>query len=152
MSRYLLACSAAGFLALSAAVVAQTPPAIPHGQPASPVPAAQSQPIATVEGCLVREQDVPGRKPNAAEKAGAMEDYILTNAKVVKGSAPPSVATKPKADEPTGTSGAVSAPMFDVKGLDDARLKEFVGKRVTIEGTFADVDRSASAGPNKDLV
>src|SRR4029453_9626260 len=45
--------------------------------------------IRTVVGILAkhrqREQDVPGRKPNVAERAGVMEDYILTSAKVVKG-------------------------------------------------------------------
>jgi hypothetical protein len=36
----------------------------------------------------MREADVPGRKLNIAERAGIGEDYILTNANVVKSSAP----------------------------------------------------------------
>jgi hypothetical protein len=147
MRRHLIGCSAAGVLALAASVAAQNPPPTPETRPQTSVPTTQSAP-ATVEGCLVREQDVPGRKPNVAEKAGVMEDYILTNAKIVKGSAP---ASQARADQPTGTSGSAAAStMFDVKGIDDARLKQYVGKRVQIDGTFADVNRTATA--NEDLV
>jgi len=150
MRRYLTACSAVGVFALTVGVAAQNPPATPQTQPQTP--AAQSQPIATVEGCLVREQDVPGRAPNAAERAGVLEDYILTSAKVVKGSAPPAALPQTRPGDPVGTSGSASAAMFDVKGLDDARLKEFVGKRVQIDGTFADAEKSPSAKPTQDLV
>jgi hypothetical protein len=101
-------------------------------------PAAQEQPAVTVEGCLLREQDIPGRKPNIAERAGVMEDYVLANAKVIKGTAPKGT-TEPKAGEPTGTAGTL-APMYDVKGIDDEQLKPLAGKRVQIEGHFADVD------------
>jgi len=102
----------------------------------------------------MREQDVPGRKPNVAERAGVMEDYILTNAKVVKGTAPKSSAsaTEKEAGQPTGTSGVASAPMYDVKGIDGDRLKEFAGKRVQIDGTFADLDKNSSAAATEDLV
>ena len=148
MRRYLSACSAVGVLALTVGVAAQNPPATPQTQPQTP--AAASQPIATVEGCLVREKDVPGRAPNPAERAGVLEDYILTSAKVIKGLAPPAAAPQARPGEPVGTSGAAS--MFDVKGMDDARLKEFVGKRVQIDGTFADVEKSPSAGRTEDLI
>ncbi len=53
----------------------------------------------TVEGCLVREQAVAGREPNVAERAGIMEDYILTNVKFLKGS-------PHAAHSPAGTAGA----------------------------------------------
>ena len=85
-----------------------------------------------------------------AERAGVLEDYILTSAKVIKGSAPSAAAPQARPGEPVGTSGAAS--MFDVKGMDDARLKEFVGKRVQIDGTFADVEKSPSAGRTEDLI
>jgi hypothetical protein len=155
MSRSLFGCALAGVLALSTGIAAQDKPTPQY--PTNPPSAAQKAPAAdqagtaTVEGCLVREQDVPGRKPNVAERAGVMEDYILTNAKVVKGSAPKSAAGAPKAGEPTGTSGSASN-MFDVKGIPDERLKEFAGKRVQIEGKFDDQDRSATAKTGEDLV
>jgi hypothetical protein len=93
-----------------------------------------------VEGCITREADVPGRQPNIAERAGIMEDYILTDAKVVKGTPPadaPSARPGPQ-DEASRTSRAT---MFEVDGIADADLKQHVGKRVQIQGTFANVDR-----------
>src|SRR3954468_3051278 len=91
MKRYLVGCSAAAVLAFAVGVAAQEP-TYPPKSPQTQASSAQSEP-ATIEGCLMREQDVPGRKPNVAERAGVMEDYILTNAKVVKGTAPKSSAS-----------------------------------------------------------
>ena len=34
----------------------------------------------------MREADVPGRKPNVAERAGIAEDYILTSTRPIQGS------------------------------------------------------------------
>jgi hypothetical protein len=128
-------------------------PAQPQTPQTSPAPAAREQTATiTVEGCLVREQDVPGREPNVVERAGVLEDYILTNAKMVKGTAP--ADSSRAADQPTGTSGstsAISAPMYDVKGIDDDRLKAMVGKRIEVDGTWGDVQKSPTAGPNEDL-
>jgi hypothetical protein len=155
MSRSLFGCALAGVFALSTVIAAQDKPTTqyPTNPPSSSqrAPAADQAGTVTVEGCLVREQDVPGRKPNVAERAGVMEDYILTNAKVIKGSAPKSAAGKPKTGEPTGTSGSTSN-MFDVKGIADERLKEFAGKRVQIDGKFDDLGRSATAATGEDLV
>lgn len=51
----------------------------------------------------MREADVPGRKPSPVERAGIGEDYLLTDAKVIKGTAPspgaPGAANRP-ADRP----------------------------------------------------
>lgn len=149
MNRRLLGCAVACVFALAAGVAAQQyPPSNP--QTPSQTPAMQQAPV-TVEGCLMREQDVPGRKPNVAERAGVMEDYILANAKVIKGSEPEGSAAQAKPTEPTGTSGKL-APMYDVKGIDDEQLKQFAGKRVQIDGTFADLTKSPTAGPTEDLV
>jgi hypothetical protein len=104
----------------------------------------------------MREADVPGRKPNIAEKAGIAEDYILTSAKVIKGSPPATAAapTKP-GEKPTGTTGAQGA-MFEVEGIGEQQLKQHVGRRVQIEGTFQNVDRAGAAPergtPADDLV
>jgi hypothetical protein len=147
MSRKPFGWSMAGMFILAAGLAAQEPA---YPQPPSRTPAAQEPKAATVtvEGCLVREQDVPGRKPNVAERAGVLEDYILTNTKIVKGSAPQASAAKP--GETVGTAG--TAQMYDVKGLSGDKLKELVGKRVQIEGAFADVSRSPAAGASEDLV
>lgn len=118
-------------LGLSTALAAQNPP--PTQPPAQPPSAsqpsmAQAAQSVTVEGCLVKEKDVPGRAPNPAEKAGVMEDFILTSARV---KSPGSAA--PTAEQPTGTSG-IKGSMFEVKGLEANRLQEFVGQRVEIVG------------------
>lgn len=153
MSRNLFGTAVAGVFALTIGTAAQTYPAKPQPQSSTPTPTAQEQTAAvTVEGCLMREQDVPGRKPNVAERAGVMEDYILTNTKMVKGTAPAAATTaQPKPGEATGTSGS-PARMYDVKGIDGDQLKPLAGKRVQIDGTFADVTRSPSAAPTEDLV
>ena len=148
MSRSLLGGAVACVFALAVGVAAQDPPSNPQTPPQT---SSAKQATATVEGCLMREQDVPGRKPNVAERAGVMEDYILANAKVIKGSEPQGSAAQAKPAEPTGTSGKL-APMYDVKGIDDEQLKQFVGKRVQVDGTFADVTKSPTAGPTEDLV
>ena len=144
-----------GMLALSATVVAQAPPPPKSQSPAkapAAAPAARAQGGVTVEGCLVREADVPGRKPNVAERAGIAEDYILTSTKMVKGSAP---AATPAADKSAGKAGS-RAGMYEVEGLDDERLKPHVGHRVQIDGTFENVDRARATPergtPADDLV
>lgn len=99
--------------------------------PAQERPAAQDQgSVVTVEGCVVREADVPGREDDD-------DDFILTEVKMVKGSAPMATA-KPGAAGAVGTSGA--APMYDIEGIPDERLAKLVGQRVQIEGRFEDID------------
>jgi hypothetical protein len=109
-----------------------TPPQQPQ-KPADPSMAAGT--IVTIEGCLQREADVPGRTPNPVEKAGIAEDFILTQVKFVKGSAPASANAAPKPDDqPVGTSG--SQPMYEVRGIEDEMLKKHAGQRVQIDGTI----------------
>ena len=117
-------------LGLSTALAAQNPPPTqpPAQPPSASQPAMAPAQSVTVEGCLVKEKDVPGRAPNPAEKAGVMEDFILTSARVKSPG-----AAAPTADQPTGTSG-VKGSMFEVKGLEANRLEEFVGQRVEIIG------------------
>ena len=151
MSRHIFACSTAGVLALTLGIAAQTPPATGAQAPPQAPGAAAGAATATVEGCLMKESDV--RKSNVVEKTTGTEDYILAAAKVLKGTAPASAASTAPAT-PTGTTGTTAAAagmMFDVRGLDQDRLKGFAGKRVEIDGTFADATRSATAGATEDL-
>ena len=141
MRRYIFSTTFAGAITLAAVSAAQSPtPQEPRPQVPSTTAAQQSQP-ATVEGCLTREEDLPGRKPNVAERAGIAEDYILTGAKVVKGPQPPSGAT---------------AGMFEVEGISEDQLEQHVGRRVQIVGSFENVDRAQAtperATPADDLV
>ncbi len=128
---------------LTAGLAAQTgnPPQNPPSAPTAAQAASASQTV-TLEGCLLQEKDVPGRSPNVAEKADVMEDYILTNAKFVKGAPHASGATGATgAEQPTGTSGmAAATSMFEVRGIDDTQLKSYVGQRVEIEGRVDPAD------------
>ena len=148
MSLRIIGSTAIASLALAIGVAAQAPastqpPATqPQTQTAAKPPQAASAAAVTIEGCLVREQDVPGRKPNIVERQGVMEDYILTSTKIVKGSAP---TASTRGDQPTGTAGtAAGSRMYQVKGIDDAKLQALVGKRVQVEGTLADLDEPAT--------
>jgi hypothetical protein len=106
----------------------QNPP--PQTPPSTPAATAQ-QPTTTLAGCLYREDQVPGRKPNVAEKAGVLEDYILADASTVGTHAKP--GSTPGA---TGTTGATptSGNMYKVEGPSDEKLKALVGKRVEVTG------------------
>jgi hypothetical protein len=61
------------------------------------------KPTTTLTGCLYREDQVPGRKPNIAERAGILEDYILADTTV----ADPQQQPKPTTGPATGTSGTL---------------------------------------------
>lgn len=161
MSRILLGCVSTAALALTVTVGAQYPPTQTPPQqtpPATRTPTTQDQArMVTVEGCLMREADVAGRKPNITERAGIAEDYILTSTRMIKGSAPATGTAQARPGEtPIGTSGTRGAMMYEVKGIDDDQLKQHVAHRVQIDGTFENVDRSTatpeSRTPADDLV
>ena len=138
MSPRSMVCTGLATMALAVGAAAQAPQTQPPTRPAAPQ--TSSTATVTVEGCLVREQDVPGRKPNIVERQGVMEDYILTSTKIVKG-----------ADKPTGTAGSSAASrMYQVKGIDDKMLKSLVGKRVQVEGTLKDLDEPAKPAPGAE--
>ena len=122
-------------------LAAATTAAAPTQQPVVPT-------FVVVDGCVAAEHEIPGREPNIAERAGAGEDYILTNAVMVKG--------KPPAELPDDTGGPVSnalRPMYELGGLTDDQLKPHLGHRVRIEGTFTNTNRDPHSGPlNDDLV
>ena len=91
------------------------------------------KPTTTLTGCLYREDQVPGRKPNIAERAGILEDYILSEAVV---SDP---QQQPKAAGATGTSGTtvpVTGTLYKIENIPDDQLKALVGKRVEVKGSI----------------
>jgi hypothetical protein len=138
MKQYFIPATFAWALALTASAAGQTPtPA--STSPAQP--AASAAGVVTVEGCLMREDDVPGRKSNVAEKVGVGEDYILTTTKMVKGSAP-SAGAGAASSGAVGTSGTTttSGAMYDINGIDDDTLKQHVNRRVQVDGTFDNLD------------
>jgi hypothetical protein len=119
-------------------------------------PSPQASAAVTVEGCLVREADVPGRRTpeGDVERVKRDEDYVLIDTKMIKGSAP-SIEEQAKQDPtPTGTSGTSSTSLlYKVEEIDRGQLAQNRGKRVQIDGMFQHLDRAAkpvSAG--NDLV
>ncbi len=97
----------------------------------------------TLVGCLYTEDQVPGRKPNVAERAGVLEDYILADVAPAAGAAraPGSGATAGA----TGTTGTTGA-MYKVENIPDEKLKAMVGKRVEIVGQI-DTERDQAGRP-----
>jgi hypothetical protein len=129
-------------LATTALTAGQAPQTAPR--PASEPPAATTQQTpATLVGCLYREDQVPGRKPNVAERAGVLEDYILADAAMPSGQAKPGAV--PGAVGTSGTTPA-SGNMYKVEGPSDERLKALVGKKVEVTGRIDPEGSDATAG------
>lgn len=142
MSTHLNGWLFATVLAIATAASAQQPPSPPQ----SPRPTSTPRPLVrgseglvTLEGCLVREADVQGRVPKIPEGAGVTGDYVLTRAKVIKGTPP-----------------ATLTGMYDVDDIDAGLLASYAGQRVQIDGWFDELDRAANpagkGGPHDDLV
>ena len=156
MNRRFLGCGFAVAVALSSTALAQTattqpPPAQqppPMARPAEPAkPAGATGTPVTIEGCVVREVDAPGRTPppEMQSRANTDDDYILTETKVITGAAPGGATMNPPAERPTGTSGvAGSALMYEIDELDKGQLKEHIGKRVRIEGVLEHAERAGN--------
>jgi hypothetical protein len=127
--------TAAALPLLFAAGLAAQEPAQPASQAPQPPPrtpgVTAQQPTTTLTGCLYREDQIPGRKPNVAERAGVLEDYILAGASVAGTETKPSGTTGA-----TGTSGTAPSTgnMYKVEGPADEKLKALVGKKVEVTG------------------
>jgi hypothetical protein len=151
MTRRFLGCGFACAIALTASVAAQDPPTQPVQTSPPPTSSTDRTPdtaqvdIVTVEGCLMKEADVPGRKPpeDIRAKVEADGDYVLTSTKMIKGAAPSSGITSQPADTPVGTSGApATSAMYEIEGRVKDQLEEHVGKRVQIDGAFQNIERA----------
>jgi hypothetical protein len=149
-----LACGSVFVAAQQPSSGAASSPAQEGQRPATPTPSpstttAGRQASATFVGCLYAESAIPGRTPNAAERAGVREDYILANATM--GSSTTAGATPGAA----GTSGTTreGTGMYKIENIPDERLKPLVGKRVEVMGRL-DTEGNAPAGaasPNRNV-
>ena len=131
----------AGAMTLNAQApqVPQTTPQAPPAPPAASQPATDQQPatqrpvsdsaraqaataqVITISGCLKEEKDVPGLKPNVAERAGVSEDYILTNVKMAASSK---------------VSGIALATRYELEGPSNDELKKHINHQVEVTGTI----------------
>lgn len=137
---------AGGFAVICGAAVASAQSTTPQQPPQAQPPAAMDHSASTtIEGCVYREQDIPGRAPNVAERAGIMEDYILVAS--TGSSATGAVGT-------SGTATAAAAKMFKLEHVDDEKLKAMVGKRVRVVGKadvkHSDMTKAPAATPQAD--
>ena len=123
-------CSGAVVAAQAGAGSQAQPPQQPPSQPATQQQPAASKPSTTLTGCVYREQDVPGRSPNVAERAGVLEDYILAEVMPAQPQGAPSTAMP----SPAGTSGVKSGEMYKLELIADEKLRALVGKRVEVTG------------------
>jgi hypothetical protein len=128
MTGTIAALTLAGSLSLNAQTP-QTPSPNPAAPPQAGRPATDTQRATgnadqaiTITGCLKEEKDVPELKPNAAEKVGVSDDYVLTNVKIAAGSA---------------VSGIGVGTMYEVEGISEAELKKHVGHQVELMGRIA---------------
>ena len=148
---------AAAVIAMSiASVGAQTPQNPPQTQP--PTQSPQTQPPATsamqdaatttLQGCVYKEQDIPGRTPNVAEKAGVLEDYVLVTSQSSSATAGTSGTTPPN---PTATAptSSMMGKAFKLEKIADERLKAVVGKRVEVTGRVDEGTSAAGAAAAK---
>jgi hypothetical protein len=123
-------------------------PATPRPEPTTPPAQAEAREAqagtVTLSGCVYREQDVAGRTPNPAERAGVMEDYILADVK------PAGAGASSPTSGAVGTSGT-SGSMYKLEQIADERLSGLVGKRVEVMGRIdaeaGDTPRPPAATP-----
>jgi hypothetical protein len=143
MSTKLLAVAIAA--AASMTVNAQAPQNPPTPQPPDrPSPTATQVPnrgtpanaTITISGCLKDEKDVPGLKPNAVERAGVTNDYILTDVKMSPSS---------------GVSGIGIATKYEIEGIAEAELKKHVNHQVELTGQVVQPETGAPADDAPDF-
>jgi hypothetical protein len=128
-------------------------------QSASPGATAQkSAGGTTIQGCVARAQDVPGRSPNVPNPAGVSDGYVVmhTSGEAVgtsgsaAGGAVGSSGTSGNAGARGGATTATEkvGPIYKIVGISDDTLKSLVGKRVELSGSInqaAASDRDADS-------
>ena len=143
--------AATTILLFAAGLAFAQPTGQPQGPPSQtaqkPSPDTTVKPTTQLVGCLYREEQIPGRKPNVAERAGILEDYVLVDAKIAK-------------PETTTNAAPASGNIYKVEGPPDDKLRALVGKRVEVTGRI-DPEGGATAttgaptadrGPGPDQV
>jgi hypothetical protein len=111
----------AGALTLTAQQTSPPPQPPQTGDTTQRAAAAAGDQAITVTGCLKAEKDVAGRRPNAAERAGITEDYILTSVKMAPGSK---------------VSGIGVAGSYEIEGIAEAELQKHLNHQVEVTGTL----------------
>ncbi len=163
--------SAAAVLCAGALAAAQSPATTTTQQAPQPQGAAQAESRAaaqqstTLTGCVYREEDVPGRSPNLAERVGILEDYILAEVRMspAAGASSGAIGTSGAAGaEQAGAAGAEGATattgsntsaagesgMYKLEFVGDDKLQALVGKRVEVMGQIDREPGDTAARPS----
>lgn len=126
-----------GFLTIAALVsasaltiTAQQPQA---GDTTQRTTAAAADQAITITGCLKAEKDVPGLRPNPAERLGITDDYILTDVKMAQSSK---------------VSGLALASKYEVEGIAEAELQKHLNHQVEVTGRIAGTPTADDRTPN----
>jgi hypothetical protein len=147
--KHYIVASALAILGSSAVIAAQaqsTPQAPqPQTQTQTESRATSQQPSTVLTGCVYREQDVPGRAPNVAERAGILEDYILAEVAPNQQQSAAASSGTPGATGTSGTAPAAAGSMYKLELVEDDRLRSMVGKRVEVAGRI-DAELGDSTG------
>jgi hypothetical protein len=110
----------------------------PSGSQSAATPSTQASSAekgtTTLTGCVYQEKDIPGRAPNAAERAGVLEDYILAEVKPGASASAGSATGTPGATGTAGTTAAKAGTMYKLENIADEKLRAAVGKRVEVTG------------------
>ena len=99
----------------------------------------------TVIGCVQREEDYRkannlGRGGPAGSGVGAGNEFVLANAMMAPSSG--GGAAAPRA--PTGTGGAASSTVYEIRGPNEGQLTTHVGRRVEIVGMLKPAETGAA--------
>lgn len=133
-----IATVAIGLLAAASLTLnAQAPQATPTPQtPDKPQPtitqtptrATPANPSVTITGCLQEEKEVPGLKPNVAERAGVTNDFVVTNVKISPSSS---------------VSGIGVSTKYEVEGIAEAELKKHLNHQVELVGQIVQAESAS---------
>jgi hypothetical protein len=129
MKRNLFGCGLICVVAFSTSIAAQNAasgPSLP-----APAPAAPLTNGVTVEGCVYKEADAPGRQPTSDERSRVVREnnFVLADTAMQAGSAP---------------AGARGPLMYKIKELEKDDLSSHVGHRVQIDGWLDKTGRAKS--------
>jgi hypothetical protein len=145
MNRKLLA-GLAYAVAIAVPLAAQEPQPRSPQTSTPPSQAAAPNAAVSIEGCLMREIDVPGRHvpDGVRSRTNTDNDFVLVDAKPAQSAKSAAPTESPQPDTPVGTSGSVSTSpvMYKVKNVDAAQLEEHKNHRVRIQGTLDRTDRT----------
>ncbi len=166
MSSKLMSSSFAAGVAMTFLFAAQAP-AQQTAPPPSQAPTATQQPTShpqgaeksatsdqsfTVVGCVLKESNVlkKGAIGAAAESAGMGDEFVIAQAKVSDSSK--GATEKPETDTAVGTTGSSGfGRVYRLTGDKENDLKNYVGQKVEIAGTFKNSSDATASVPTGEL-